>query len=145
MYGEMVVVKIENRRYGVWANKPDGTTLFYDHDGCKEAHGTLPTLFPLEQYLNIRSQIPLPEPEKWTPEVGEFIWVRDGYTMPNLRQFHSMHNGKYHCLNNGNGRCDSWDYAEPFIGELPNYIKEGISDKSVYHIVKKDENECEIV
>ena len=60
--------------------------------------------------------------EYWQPEKGEWCWFwLDMSSNPELGQFKEMFNGDLFCsIQNGN---DAFKFCEPFIGELPSYLK----------------------
>ena len=57
---------------------------------------------------------------KWQPEPGQWCWFWDSKDFaPWLGQFEQMNARKYRDTESRN-----WDFCEPFIGELPSYLKE---------------------
>lgn len=52
--------------------------------------------------------------EKWEPKEGEWCWftIIDGYALPPL------------LMQYGEQDVDRWNIIEPFIGELPSFVKE---------------------
>ena len=59
--------------------------------------------------------------ELWKPEVGEWCWFwNKGSSEPSLGQFKEEINGKYYVKR----KIYAFDFCEPFIGELPSFLKE---------------------
>lgn len=60
--------------------------------------------------------------ELWQPKEGEWCWFwSEGLLSPHIMEF--THMGK-----DGKGFCSGfagYDYCEPFIGELPSFLKDG--------------------
>ena len=118
-----------HRGHGVRVAFDVGDTDYFTHDGRLCSYGLMPTLYPYKQYLEIDyliEAIPAPRPEKWIPEKGELILVTNEVSrMPNLRKFQSLsRDGKYRCKSDGDKGESDWEYAFPFTGELPTYMKE---------------------
>lgn len=64
------------------------------------------------------------ELELWGPKTDEFCWFWNFTDMPTLEQF-----SKYHDLDDHLGNYETlttklYYYCEPFIGQLPSYLKE---------------------
>jgi hypothetical protein len=59
---------------------------------------------------------------KWQPESGQWCWFWDSKDFaPWLGQFEQMNARKYRDTESRN-----WDFCEPFIGELPSYLKQEV-------------------
>jgi hypothetical protein len=67
----------------------------------------------------------------WQPQLGEWCWfwnvLNGAYEIPVLRKFVKMTEEGFYLADNI--VCD-WAYTncEPFIGELPSFIKEHLCD-----------------
>lgn len=124
MHGEGIVTLVcgDWSDYAVHVDFSDELSHEYLKDG-RLYDDCLPTLYPLAQYLNIRSSLPDPVSERWIPEAGQFVWVRDEFGMPQLRKFLRIEDGEYVCQNPVSDCEDSWDLVEPFEGKLPDIVK----------------------
>jgi hypothetical protein len=121
-----------HRGHGVRVAFDVGDTDYFTHDGRLCSYGLMPTLYGYEQYLEIKhiiDSIPPPEPERWKPTKGQFIWVTsdsDLSDMPVLRRFECMSTkGWYGCSHPRSlDIICNWKYAFQFKGELPECLKE---------------------
>lgn len=79
-------------------------------------------------YDKVKGCIAIDKAEKWEPKRGElcWFWTPAEKLIPKLGKFLQMerHNQYYASFGNGNYTCSSHLFCEPFIGELPEYIKE---------------------
>lgn len=61
--------------------------------------------------------------ELWQPQVGEWCWFWDfEQEIPKLMQFKEMFNGDL--FTSIQDKIEAYTYCEPFIGELPSFIKD---------------------
>lgn len=66
---------------------------------------------------------------KWKPKYGDWCWFYNTITHPPiLSQFTTMYRKYYGCSNIGPGRKHTFSKCEPFIGELPSYLKDNQQD-----------------
>lgn len=124
IYGRGIVQKVWHGLVLCVVTQFEDTTQSYTKDG-KISPVANNTLYPMTQYLAMNLSIPVPEPQKWIPKVGEWIWVMDFEdSTPHLRKFVEMtQSGKYRCTTGVSEASISWLMAEPFVGELPSNIK----------------------
>lgn len=115
MYGEGIVRTIVNGKVRVELDK---YVREYHINGMFSA-AVGPTLYPIEQYRAIIANLPAPEPEKWQPKPGEWCWFwYDGTTIGVLDKFQCAESGRYFTSK------VPWPNCAPFIGELPEHLKE---------------------
>lgn len=62
--------------------------------------------------------------ELWQPKVGEWCWFWNFNEMPTLEQFSKYHNLDDHLGNYETLAVKLYQHCEPFIGELPTYLKD---------------------
>lgn len=82
------------------------------------------TLYPIEQYREIIKNLPAPEPEKWQPKEGEWCWFWNNYNSyaAVIAKFAEILNKKY--MAKINSELVDYPNCAPFIGELPEHLKE---------------------
>lgn len=116
MLGEGIVGSISDERIFVTLER--GKESYYlDGKYLKDSH---PTLYPIEQYRAIIANLPAPQPEAWQPKPGEWCWFWDDIKAETvLRRFSLMNGNRFQC-NLGL----KWQNCAPFIGELPEHLKE---------------------
>lgn len=117
MHGEGIVGSISNETVYVKIKRGE-TTYYLDGKYLEDSH---PTLYPIEQYRAIIANLPAPEPEKWQPKPGEWclFWDDEFKFLIVLAKFKRMVNNKFETEFN-----ETWDNCAPFIGELPEHLKE---------------------
>ena len=62
--------------------------------------------------------------ELWEPKLGEWCWFWNFNEMPTLEQFSKYHNLDDHLGNYETLAVKLYQHCEPFIGELPTYLKD---------------------
>jgi len=83
----------------------------YSLDGKRHKDDLLPSLY------TVKPKIVVP---KWQPTPGQWCWFWDREDfIPRFHKFDTMQGGKYRDMDNL-----PWENCEPFIGELPSYLKE---------------------
>lgn len=117
MSGEGVVLEINEKM--VTVRFEDGVDDYFKN-GAWLQHQR-PTLYPIEQYRAIIAGLPAPQPQKWQPKPGEWCWFWDDEIIKNasLRKFNYYHGTHFF-----DELEASWDNCAPFIGELPEHLKE---------------------
>ena len=60
----------------------------------------------------------------WKPKIGEWCWFWNFNEMPTLEQFSKYHNLDDHLGNYETLAVKLYQHCEPFIGELPTYLKD---------------------
>lgn len=60
----------------------------------------------------------------WQPKLGEWCWFWNFNEMPTLEQFSKYHNLDDHLGNYETLAVKLYQHCEPFIGELPTYLKD---------------------
>lgn len=79
-------------------------------------------------YGKVNGCIAIDKAEKWEPRRGQlcWFWTPAEKLLPKLGKFLQMeaHNQYYASFGSGNYSCEANLYCEPFIGALPEYIKE---------------------
>lgn len=119
MYGEGIITSFlseDKNSFYVKFNHTKG--VYYKNGKCEDF--ARPTLYPIEQYREIIKNLPAPEPEKWRPNRGEWCWFWDDIKAETvLRRFSLMNGNRFQC-NLGL----KWQNCAPFVGELPEHLKE---------------------
>lgn len=112
-FGEGEIIDIDNTElYSIKAHFLN-VKVTYTSEGKMRSDDATPMLYPS------KPEIILP---KWQPKPGEWCWFWDSTDFPPcLGQFEEMNDRKYRDRDREN--CN-WNYCEPFIGELPSYLKE---------------------
>lgn len=102
----------------------NGVERTYYIDG-KYYENARPTLYPIEQYRAIIPNLPAPQPEAWQPKKGEWCWFWEFNWQKRaavLAKFIEINGGTYKAeVSNGTWLYDN---CAPFIGELPEHLKE---------------------
>ena len=62
--------------------------------------------------------------ELWQPKIGEWCWFWNFNEMPTLEQFSKYHNLDDHLGNYETLAVKLYQHCEPFIGELPTFLKD---------------------
>ena len=117
MFGEGEIVKMFPKDMAV--SFDCGIEDFYS-DGTYMQHSR-PTLYPIEQYREIIANLPAPQPEKWQPKPGEWCWFWNWGYVVRLDQFAE------YLLPSENYKTKTGHWYKscaPFIGELPEHLKE---------------------
>ena len=101
----------------------NGVERMYYIDG-KYYEKARPTLYPIEQYRAIIANLPAPEPQKWQPKPGEwcFFWNNVNSNAAVVAKFERMSHKNY--IVNIGGSFIDYPNCAPFIGELPEHLKE---------------------
>ena len=60
----------------------------------------------------------------WQPKLGEWCWFWNFNEMPTLEQFSKYHNLDDHLGNYETLAVKLYQHCEPFIGELPTFLKD---------------------
>lgn len=121
MYGEGIVKAIiDHEKYKVLVQLEHCNST-YTESGQYHSNAR-PTLYPLEQYRAIIANLPARQPEAWKPKPGEWCWFWDNRDtskfQPVLSQFKQMVDDMYQAT------LYKWEQCAPFIGELPEHLKE---------------------
>lgn len=109
--------------------KPEGPK-FKTGDWIKQGNYTIKVHRMDSDYYYDKSNgcIAIDKAEKWEPKRGElcWFWTPAKNLIPKLGKFLQMeaHNQYYASFGSGNYDCASYLCCEPFIGELPEYVKE---------------------
>jgi hypothetical protein len=114
--GEGKIITIdESRFYPITAVFQGGCTDTYNIDGYRLRNDATPMLY------HAKPEIIAP---KWQPEPGQWCWFWDSIEFePCLSRFLEM-NGRMNGRKYRDTERRNWSYCEPFIGELPSYLKE---------------------
>lgn len=124
MNGEGVVVKVDSVNVVACFN----INHVYNLKGVCYNGGiylhSRPTLYPIEQYREIIANLPAPEPEKFQPKPGEwcFFWNNVNSNAAVVAKFERMSHKNY--IVNIRGSFIDYPNCAPFIGELPEHLKE---------------------
>jgi hypothetical protein len=110
--GEGVVIQINTNELFPVVVKFKSGYQNYTFDGRYENQDLTPMLYPA------KPEIILP---KWQPKPGEWCWFWDeGTNGVLLAKFTNITEGKLYRSHGGS----VWKYCAPFIGELPEHLKE---------------------
>ena len=124
--GEGRVGQVNSAPYGVYVAFESGYTDTYTTEGLLYDSAISPTLYPYDQYLEIKhilEDIPPPRAEGWKPKVGEWCWFWDNPTYnPRIGKFAGYDESMAHPYLTSIG--SRWMHCAPFIGELPEHLKE---------------------
>lgn len=84
----------------------------------------------LKQVINPNSPAALSDYIKWKPQPGEWCWFWNNDKQPFLAQLECAYDEEYITVQGLHGSladlsdaCFSFEYCEPFIGELPTHLK----------------------
>ena len=117
MFGEGVILEMDSKNVCV---RFDGGTEDFYHNGTYMEH-LRPTLYPIDQYREIISNLPAPQPEAWKPKPGEWCWFWNVGNVVRLEQFAEFLTPS---LRFKTKKSNWYDNCAQFTGELPPHLKE---------------------
>lgn len=101
----------EHRRYPVVVQFPVVGLQSYTLDGCYMQEDLTPMLYPAKPEITV---------PKWQPKPGEWCWFWDEqFDGAFLSKFEKMIDDVFF-----DRERNSWENCAPFIGELPEHLKE---------------------
>jgi hypothetical protein len=99
--------------YPITAVFKGGCTDTYNIEGYRLCNDATPMLYPAKPEITV---------PKWQPKPGEWCWFWDeGINGVLLAKFTNITEGKLYRSHGGS----VWKYCAPFVGELPEHLKEG--------------------